>query len=349
MKILYIGDDNLSSTSYHRAMALKRIGETVTIVNPKKACSKFLSNNFLSKIHYHTGYIFLQKIIYKWIKQVFSENSDYDLVWVNSGELLGAKAIEYISANLNIKVILYNNDDPTGGRDGRRFDSLLKAIPFYSICVVMREHNVAEYYNYGAQKVYRVTMSYDELFHKAFDNVEDIPNVLKSEIAFIGTWMRYENRDQFLLKLIQANLPISIWGGRWDKSPLWSELKPFYKGESLGSRDYVAAIQGAKICLGMLSKGNRDLHTTRSLEIPYAKGLLCAERTTEHMEMYKDGVEAVFWDDVEECILKCRNLLQNTSEIDAIKQHGFQRVLKNKKGNEDICAKILEQIISENK
>ena len=50
-----------------------------------------------------------------------------------------------------------------------------------------------------------------------------------------------------------------MWSDRWQKPPL---------------------------CLGLLSKGNRDLQTTRSLENPYAGGPLCAQRTSERLALY---------------------------------------------------------------
>lgn len=340
--ILYIGENNVKSTSAHRANALKRLGNNLNILNPYHLIP---NNFFLKKFHYYTGYSFLQSKVYSWLKMSLLEVKDCDLIWVNSGELLGEKCLKFLKIK-NVPIILYNNDDPTGGRDGNRFLSLLKAIPYYDLCVVMRKINVYEFEKLGAKKVLRVQMSYDEVAHK---NIGKIPIKFCSEIAFIGTWMRNEKRDEFLMVLINNNLPVSIWGNRWEKSLYWEKLKPYYRGKALEGQDYVSAIQGAKICLGLLSKGNRDLHTTRSLEIPYAKGLLCAERTSEHLEMYKDGIEAVFWDDVEECIIKCKDLLQNTTKIEAIKENGFQRVLSNKKGNEDMCAKILEYLIFLNK
>ena len=109
-------------------------------------------------------------------------------------------------------------------------------------------------------------------------------------------------------------------------------------------RNYVLAIQGSKINLGLLSKGNRDLHTRRSLEIPYIGGLLCAERTSEHLEMFRDGKEAVFWSDVNECAQKCLQLLKNDNTIYEIKKAGMKRVRELKVGNEDLCRSVLEEV-----
>ena len=98
------------------------------------------------------------------------------------------------------------------------------------------------------------------------------------------------------------------------------QLKPYFKGQTLKGKDYISAIQGSKICLGLLSKGNRDLHTTRTFEIPFIGSLLCAERTSEHLELFDENLEAVFWNSAEECAEKCKELLKNQLLIHFQKQ-----------------------------
>lgn len=337
--ILYLGDANPKSNSYYRCKALERLGYKVLLINT----SEFLNNKFsflLNRIHYRTGYRFLQKSIYCKIKAVLEVGETFDLVWVNGGEYFGPKVLQLLQKT-NKKIVLYNNDDPTGRRDGNRFDSLLKSLPYYDLCVVMREFNIKEYKQKGAKNLLRVFMSYDEMAHKPFEDVAMIKEQFKSDIAFIGTWMEQEKRDLFLMKLINAGLNVSIWGNRWEESKYWNIIKDNYKGKALGGKDYVAAIQGAKICLGMLSKGNRDLHTRRSVEVPFIGGLFCAERTSEHLAMYQDGIEAFFWDNADECITICNKLLADANLREQIKIAGRKRVLINKVGNEDICKKII--------
>jgi len=164
-------------------------------------------------------------------------------------------------------------------------------------------------------------------------------------VAFIGTWMRYEKRDEFLLELVAQGVPISIWGDRWEKSPHFAKLKSYWRGNALRGRDYVAAIQGSKLCLGMLSKGNRDLHTQRSLEVPFAGGLFCAERTTEHQELYKEGAEAVFWSDATECADICNRLLKDSILREKIRKSGMERIRALKLGNEDVCRHVLKTLM----
>ncbi|MFI3223230.1 MAG: glycosyltransferase [Methylococcaceae bacterium] len=342
MHILYIGDNKSNSTSRHRADALSRLGHKVLVVDPYADLSRQLSHRFLGALHYRSGYRLLQYGMINWVNtllQVHAANPT-DLVWVNGGELLGHAVITKLR-QFNCPLILYMNDDPTGSRDGRRFDSLLKALSSYDLCAVVRNQNVTEFLQLGAPKAFRVWMSYDEIIHQLLQDSILIPLHFQSEVAFVGTWMRNENRDQFMLHLLERGLNIAIWGDRWQKSAYWPQLKNHWRGSSLSGQDYVSAIQGAKICLGLLSKGNRDLHTTRSMEIPYAGGLLCAERTTEHLELYCENEEAVFWSDAQECAEKCLDLLAHPEKRERIRLAGMKRVLENKVGNEDICQQII--------
>jgi hypothetical protein len=346
MNILYVGESNPKSTSFHRANALTRLGHFIILINPYQALGIQLRNPIIGRIHYYLGFTFIQEKIFKWIKSVANKTENYDLIWINSGELLGSKSLQFLRS-FNVPVILYNNDDPTGNRDGNRFKTLLKSISYYDLCVVRKEKKEADYELYKAKKVYKVFMSYDEVAHLPFNQQIDIPKEFISDVAFIGTWMRFEKRDEFLMKLIAAGLKISIWGDRWEKSPYWHSLKKYYKGKSLSGREYVAAIQGAKICLGFLSKGNSDLHTRRSVEIPFSGGLLCAQRTSLHQEMYIENKEALFWDDANECAAICKQILLNENLREQIRQSGMEKVRALEVGNENICKNIINEIFNQ--
>lgn len=340
--ILYFGDGHPSSTSGHRAHALQRLGHQVTVYDTDQRARELPYFKYLHPFHYRTGFRFLQSQMLRWLEEKLMESDQPDLIWVNGGEYFGIECLQLLKKK-GCPVVLYNNDDPTGGRDGRRFDSLLKAAPEYDLVVVMRDMNVPEFRSVGAGQVKRVFMSYDDFAHQPYSSKAEVPGEFLSEVAFIGSWMKKEGRDKFLLTLIEAGIPVSIWGGRWNKSPLWPRLKSAFKGSAISGRKYVAAIQGSKICLGLLSKGNRDLHTQRSLEVPYAGGLLCAERTSEHLQMYEEGKEAFFWSNAAECAAICHRLLNDERLREEVRMAGMNRVRANNAGNEYMCQTVLNE------
>jgi hypothetical protein len=340
MKILYVGAD--SGTSRHRADAIERLGHEVTFCDMWGLGGTGIRHSLGARIHFHTGYRLVQRQVRRALRNNFENCSTrFDVVWVNNGELIGRRAAT-ILRRLGKRLVLYVNDDPTGGRDGKRFDSLLGAIPEYDLCVVVRQQNVEEFQKEGAKAVHRVFMSYDEVAHRPLEPEERSSSEFASEIAFVGTWM--PERGPLLAALLRERLPVAIWGQRWQRAPEWSTLKAAWRGPSIEGRDYARSISGARICLGMLSKGNRDLHTQRSSEIPYIGGLLCAERTSEHLAMYREGEEAVFWSDAEECVAVCRRLLSDDAERERIRLNGMRRVRELEIGNENIVRQVLEWV-----
>ena len=274
--ILYIGSN--SGTSQHRALALRRLGYKVVVVDP----TTFLPRSrFVNAWTWHTGGMFLEKFIARSLLASI-RGQKFDVVYVDGGALVGPSLVRELKSCFGT-VINYNIDDPYGRRDGRRFRLYLKAVPFYDLIVVVRDCNVPEAYAQGARDVLRVFMAADEVAHATKHLTEQDHQRWPIEVGFVGTWM--PERGLFMARLVELGVPLTIYGSRWQKAPEWSALRAAWRGSGLYGDDYAKAVACAKINLGLLSKGNRDLTTTRSFEIPYLGGLLCAERTPEHTQL----------------------------------------------------------------
>lgn len=237
-------------------------------------------------------------------------------------------------------VLNYNNDDPFGRSEGRSWDTFLNAVPRYDLLVVMRTMNVAEAYEHGAQHVMRVFMSYDEHAHRPRALSAGEVQRWRSEVSFVGTWRR--ERGALLAYLLEDGVPLSLWGGRWERAPEWARLRTAWRGPNLVGDDYAKAIQCSKIAIGLLSKANRDEHTQRTLEIPSLGTVLCAERTSEHQGLFQEGREAIFWSDAAECSRACTELLQHDNRRREIAKLGCERVRASGTGNEPTLANILD-------
>jgi hypothetical protein len=264
------------------------------------------------------------------------------LIWVNQGEFLGPKLLRQLRT-LAVPIVNYTNDDPFGGIQNRlRFRLYQKALPYYDLVAVVRHINIDEAAHHGAPHVVRVFMSADEIAHDPQRiNLEDSEQYA-SEVAFIGTWMR--ERGPFLHELIRLGVPISIWGDRWQKAPEWPALRPHWKGPGLYDDRYAKIIMSTKVALGFLSRNNRDFHTTRTMEIPALGAVLCAERTSEHLALYEDGAEAVFWSTPSECADHCLRLLEDESYRKSIAFRGRLRLKRNGHYNERVLAGILQKV-----
>jgi spore maturation protein CgeB len=186
----------------------------------------------------------------------------------------------------------------------------------------------------------RVFRSADEIEHAPRTLTDADRSRFEAQVQFMGTW--FPERGPFLVRLIEQGVPLTIRGSSWDKAPEWPRLRPYYQGGPLLGDDYAKSIQCAKVNIGLVSKGNRDLHTGRSIQIPALGGLLCAERTVEHRQLYEEGKEALFWSSADECAEVCRFALADESRRQSMAAAGHARLVSSGLYNE----KVLEQILS---
>lgn len=333
LNILYIGTE--SGTCLDRANAYRRMGHHVTHLDLRKLLPKTV---WIDRITWRIGgHVFAKLLVPK--VRAFVAGRRFDLCHVDNGEWMSPAVMRVVRVAAP-KIVSYSIDDPLGGRDALRFAAYRQALPHYDVVAVMREVNVQQAYALGAKKVLRLFMSADEVAHASRVISPETERKWRSEVLFLGTWM--PERGPFLRDLIQLGVPLSIRGEHWHKAPEWPQLKSHWLGGAVRGDEYAFALQCAKVNIGMLSKGNRDLHTTRSLEIPALGALLCAERTTEHTAMYEEGREALFWADARECAEQCRKALADDTLRLSIARAGHLRFKQNRHGNQDMLQALLD-------
>lgn len=266
----------------------------------------------------------------------------FDLVWIDGGAELSPGFYRWLKRS-GMRVINYCCDDPFGGRDGHKWNMYLRSLRYHDLTVVMRTTNLAEARKHQARQVARVFMSYDPVAHAPVKMNSEERLSWSSEVVFVGSWM--PERGPFMARLLEEGIPLSIWGNSWHEAPEWERLRSAVRGPAVWGADYVKPLQCAKVALGLLSKGNRDLHTQRSAEVPYIGGaIFCAERTTEHSDMYCDGEQALFWSSPEECARACRMILADTVRRDRMAAAARERVQQLGLSNDTMMDWILNQI-----
>lgn len=336
MNILFLG--NKLGTQGHRTDALRRLGHTVHSVDPDLLVPQ---DRLSARLHWETGGLLCEKSV---TAQVLAGLGDtkFDLTWVDNGRYVGPSLVRELQRRYG-PVLNYNVDDPYGWRDRFSWSLYKKAVPAYNLVVVVREENVAEANALGAKKVLRVYRSADEVAHAPRALTDEDHARWDSQIVFVGTWM--PERGPFMAELVRRGVPLSIYGNRWQRAREWPVIQQAWKGPGTTQDDeYAKAIQCAQVSLGLLSKGNRDLHTTRSLEVPSLGTVFCAERTPEHQHLYCEGEEAVFWSDAAECADACLRLLANDGLRREMARRGRERCLQNGTMNEQVLSHVLSQV-----
>jgi hypothetical protein len=332
VRILYIGPD--SGTCRQRRFALERLGHQPFVVDPFAALPlRRWSHGWSIK----TGALGLEGFVRRGILAAIGDRS-FDLVLVDGGELIGPTTVEALKQRAPA-IVLFNLDHPFGARDGPRWRLLLRALPYYDLFATPRKPTADGARAAGMARVMQMDFAADEVAHRPLELSDADKARFSADVVFVGTWM--PERGPVLKRLVERGVPLRIYGDRWFKAPEYPVLAPCIVPGQLVGDDYAKALQGGKIAIGLLSKGNEDLHTTRSLEIPAMGVLLCAERTSDHERMFRDGVEAVFWDDPDDCADKCLALLADPEQIKAIAAAGHRRVIANKAFNEPLMTRVI--------
>jgi spore maturation protein CgeB len=336
MNILYVGVQR--GTSAHRLQALRRLGHNVHIVNPDEGEPR---NPVLRKLQHECGSLPFERRVTAYVLKAI-EKFQFDFTLVDSGRLVGPGLVEHLRKYG--PVVNYNVDDPLGTRDRLAWLLYRRTVSSYDMIVVVRQENVAEGYNAGAKRVLLQFRSADEVAHAPRPLTAEDHARWDSDVVFVGTW--FPERGPFMAELVKHGVPLAIYGNRWQMAKEWPLLQKAWKGPgTTNDDDYAKAIQCSKICLGLLSKGNRDLHTQRSLEVPALGGLFCAERTSEHEQLYRDGEEAIFWRDADECAVLCKRFLADDERRRETARRGRERNLVNGYFNEKCLARIISEAL----
>lgn len=107
------------------------------------------------------------------------------------------------------------------------------------------------------------------------------------DVMFAGGADR--DRVRAVAPFLTSGLRIGLYGGYWDDFPDTASLA---RGH-LDAQGLRHAAAGAKVCLCLVRRANRDGHSMRSFEVPAMGGCLLAEDTAEHRAFFGGDGEAV--------------------------------------------------------
>jgi len=226
----------------------------------------------------------------------------------------------------------YFNDDMFNPRN--QSFTFFEAIKRLDCILTTKSYNVPEFHAAGAPLALCIPNAYDPKIHHPVDVSPEERAYYEGEVAFLGTFR--QERADFLARLagVLGDIRLNVWGGGWNKMTRldfilywkrWSRLRRRVRLKELWCAEMGKAIQSNKICLGLLYHANRDLHTSRSFEIPACGGFMLAERTDEHRMYFEEDKEAVYFSSFEEMLDKIRYYLAHEEERRRIAAAGYQR------------------------
>lgn len=323
LKMLFVGRTADVATSPSRAGAFRALGFEVTHldVSPLVETGGRIAWQLRLRLGVGPGIAALNREFVRRAREVRP-----DVVFVDKGPFLRAEALDQVRRETGALLIHLNPDDPFGQAGHLGWRIFRKAIPHYDVHAVARDVNLEEYRRAGARHVVRYHWAFDPEIHRPIPVDEATRQGLGGPVGFIGDWE--QEREQLIVSLVRSGIPVRVWGPRWDfkcrRRPAGLQIEG---GNCLVGDDYATAICAFDVNLGCLRKTNRDLSTTRSVEIPACGGFLLAERTGEHQTMFVEGTEAEFFASPQELLRKVRHYLDHPAERQAVAAAGRQRCL----------------------
>jgi hypothetical protein len=338
MKILYAGGQAFGSFRLFRKGTLERLGHQVIVFDHH---AYTLSNPLLSKVAFrlaagpHAEQLNRDLI-------ALAERERPDVFWADKVLLLQPKTLRRLRA-LGIVSVSYMIDNAFGPRRDPGWRLYMKCIPFFDLHVTQRDISFRHYLDRGARAVMKVQTAYEPTVHFASPTpITDAERI--REVSFIGT--PYDDRATTLTRLGDAGLPLIISGNprQWSRALTPEAYAKYFRCGELYEREYREAVWRSKINLSFLTRSNQDEYTHKSFEIAGCGGFLLAERSPGHERKFKEGVEAVFFDGLDDLIAKCRQYLPDEAARTRIAAAGHARAVADGYHNDRQMQAILDRL-----
>lgn len=257
-----------------------------------------------------------------------------DVLFVWRGTHILSSTLRRVKVHTRAQLVSYNNDDPFGPsahgcvpwHHHHLWRLYIRSLKYYDHNFVYRQVNVAEALQAGARSATVLGPYFVPALHRPTP-LDDRDLVRYGcDVCFVGHY-EADGRDRYLRALVQAGLHVRLYGGKYWTPAVLGNLAPYF-GEIrlVYGEEYAKALCGAKMCLSLLSRLNRDTYTRRCFEIPACGCLLLSERTDDLRRMFRENEEAVFFSSPQELVEKASWLRRHPEEASKIAQAGQYRV-----------------------
>lgn len=319
-KVLYVGEMWAGGTCAMRAEALRQLGydvKTVSVIRRgripfavrlwQKICNRLRRPLDLNGTN----------------AAIRAASAAYDILWIDKGNVVSPATLARVRAMKHRPMIIGFSPDDVEQRHCTSA-TFSATVPFYDAFITTKSYNVKELCRLGCGCVVFTDNAYDPAIHRPVQVDEGVRQARAGCIAFIG--YHEADRQRLITALAAAGLHVHVHGPGWAavrrRLPRTVTIHPAVYGDA-----YAKTICSYAINLGFLRKCNRDVQTTRSVEIPACGGFLLAERTAEHERLFREGVEAAYFGDEEELVSKAAYYLAHPIERSVIAARGRERCL----------------------
>ena len=321
LEILYVGPLNPGSTCRQRLAALVQLGHRVTGVDQLPGDLAARQTSFAWRLRRRLLGDRDESALNARLLALPATPAP-DVLWVDKGLTVEPDTLVALRRRWpHILMINYSGDDMFNPHN--QTVTWRANLPLYDLFTTTKSFNVPELQAAGAANVLFLDKGYSPAVHRPCEVTPELRERFGGDVGFVG-WPERE-RERSIRFLAGNGVRVRVWGP-W---PRWKAARNMVvEGRPLWDHDYACALTAFRINLGFLRRVNRDRQTTRSIEIPACGGFLLAERTDEHLRLFREDVEAVFFSDDRELLEKTRYYLAHEDERARIAEAGRRRCVE---------------------
>ena len=339
--MLYVGQLRPGGNGEDRVKALQHLGCEVTTFDTLALCLRYnrLERSLAKRFNLGRPVEGLNGSL-----REFAASCTYDIAWINKGTWLKPETVTTVRECAKRRYVLHLTIDSqfTDNRSHQFF----RSIPLYDLLATTKRFEIDDYVSAGARDCLAIEQGYGRRIRDigSIDFTER-RDVFASDVTFVGHCQpAYVEPIRILA---EQGFDVRVWGPNWPRFAArnaWA--RPVVRGDGLWGADYPMALRHAKISLCLLSKRIAETATTRTFEIPAARGFMLAERTPQHKTLFREGEEAVFFSDNDELLEMVSTYLPNETARQRIARAGEARCIASRYSDVDQLRKILERVTS---
>ncbi|MFN8358260.1 MAG: glycosyltransferase [Spirosomataceae bacterium] len=309
MKIVFLGSlADLSASSTQRLWALKQCHAEVFAIDRDQYKSPF------GRFAGHLARVLQQpRLLYDTAKierdlLLTCKQISPDIIWIEWPREVSFSTLQQLQKLWPRPFIIsFQDDNPWGDRnDTWQWKEYFKNVKYFDLHLVKRPSDIQNIKKLGAKNCrYWHHGIYSPLFYPSKEHTS-----YQYPVIFIGTCM--DNRSNFIEFLLEAGLPIHVFGNGWIKHA-FKLVKRFPNNfhPAVVGKSYADTIRSSLVSLIMVSESNHDEWTMRSYEVPGCGIAPLAYDTSTHRQMFSEGTTGFFFKDAQSCLSTITGLIDN--------------------------------------
>jgi spore maturation protein CgeB len=334
VRLLFLGPLWQGSTALQRMVAFERSPglEVIGVDSMERVGRASFMDRLRHRIRYPADHHRLNQRALE-----VAEATRPDCLFVDSTRLLTRRTLGAMRRSGVQKLVFYSPDDVSAAHNSSR--QLEGCDREWDLFFTTKTFCVPELAARGVRIPKLVGNAYDPDLHRPYEEQDVGPEFEAWDTVFVGTCE--SDRLRSLNHLAEFGTSVVVYGSKWDRSRLHASisLRP-----AVYSHDYARALHTGKVALGFLRKLNRDRVTTRSVEVPAIGRAMVAEKTSEHDDLFVDGMEYLSFGSDDELLGAVRSLLSDEKRRAEVAHAGRMRCLASGYSTVDRAGEMIRAI-----